>query len=169
MVACVFLGAALAVTIPPVCAEEYDDLLEFAAQGMGIEDWATIELPPILMATQHQLQVQFYGAEAVADAEASEYISLVELGGLYDGEAVYVLEGLDEDTTRATIVHELVHHLQWEYGIAGEVLSAGGCAASLEADAYRIGDMYAIATGAARVQPLLRLLSTTCPETSNWE
>jgi hypothetical protein len=93
--------------------------------------------PIVQWASQAQM-VQVAGA---TDPAAREYIRDhgIRLGGLYipDSDKIYLLESMDMDDPRhqSVLVHELVHYVQDQIGVAGTT-------EQLETQAYALQDQW---------------------------
>lgn len=71
-------------------------------------------LPEIRYISQEMLMVGVYGSEAVAKADLEGYV-LLEISALYKTGVIFLLEDFDHNDPmyQHTLVHELVHHLQY--------------------------------------------------------
>ena len=76
---------------------------------------------------------------------------------------------LDKLSHRSILLHELVHHLQYENEYDEEVM----CKAELEKQAYDLQDLWlkenkAVLSKGLEIGPLLRYTVTTCDEMQGW-
>ncbi len=108
-------------------------------QNTGIRYDVALGLPTVQRVSQEVLASERYGGE-LSRSETDGIKS--EIAALYDHKNKRILVGdyVDFDTVhgRSALVHELVHFIQYEKGVAAEA----PCVRSLERDAYRIQSRY---------------------------
>ena len=96
------------------------------------------ELPAITRVSRRQLEALAFGSAYPAAVRPAP----PAIHGLYnfENETIYLAHGIDLNGTqgRAIVLHELVHHLQYEYGFDADVR----CVNELEPLAYEIEALY---------------------------
>ena len=105
-------------------------------------------LPAIKYRTQAEMQIMhFCGDEAVCDVKTLPSVKNIRIAAIYNSEKreMYLPHGFDFQAPldQATLVHELVHHLQ---ALAGKFADVS-CSGPLEYEAYRIEDRWLAAQG----------------------
>lgn len=160
------VALALALVLPgmafagtPPTPERVSILMDWAGKVIGVPT-SNVPAPRIVYASHAAIQVEFYGADVVREHGDR----LVNIIAAYNGEAGYLL--LDEDTdftapeSEHILIHELTHYLQYVAGREKVV----GCIRELERDAYRVSDLWVVATGEGDVaDPLMVFLFSQCP------
>lgn len=145
MIRCLVTIAALLLAATAAHADVPDDdrlrfLMQWAADALGVR--GNVDLPRIVVVSDRALQVEVYGAEAVASGRVDADNHAL---AAYDMDAGAMLVSASRDLTDPAqeyiLVHELVHHLQFVHGLPAR------CPAEYERDAYRIHNLWVRATG----------------------
>ena len=142
-----YIIALLAFLAVPASAQTIEEAMwedmRWIAQNSDYELPET--LPAIEYVSHQEMQLLYYGAQKIADAEEHGY-ELGDIVGAYDPltRTMYLKEGYDLANNRSTLVHELVHHMQE----MGGHFEDEECMAAREPDAYKLHNKWIDETGA---------------------
>lgn len=151
------LGFSAGLLIPSASRAEGIDparlqtLMDFAAEGLDVSSY---EIPPprIVYKTFEYLQVSQYGLERASGASGKvEYFYAALAVYNFDTSEMWLIEDIDYSRPEHewVLVHELAHYFQEVYPEL--YLDKVRCIIELERSAYRVSNMWTIATGHGRV------------------
>jgi hypothetical protein len=137
--------------------------LKFAGEALG-EYTHDITLPRIIYISSENIQLEYYGAEAIAKLKDNPGMTYPKVLAIYDTGTLILNEDVDytDPENEPTIVHEFVHHIQHVKDI-----HKGPCIRADEPVAYHAQNMWVMATGKGQLADALSIfLYSQCPSES---
>lgn len=157
----ILLAAILWVAFSMSALANMDDTMRGMLRWIGEHSDYDVDvpLPDVKRVTAEDLMILYYGRLP----NENEHFLEVEAIYLDDPPpAIWFQDdfSIDDPSWRAALVHELVHHLQFQSG------KEFRCTAEMEAEAYKLSDLYAVEVledESLKSDPMMVMFLSTCP------
>lgn len=157
----IFIAALVLALASPAQAGEYEDIarsaLEWIAENSDYS--ADVSIPPVRIVTQEDLVIMVHGRLP----GPNEHFLIIAAAYLSDPPTIWAdgeFFDLSGNEAKHTVMHELVHHLQY---LSGKEYA---CIGEMEREAYRLSDKYAeevLHDESLKADPLTLFFITECP------